>query len=588
MLLGKAFLAFAWAAAAVHAAPSPSYVDMDGGAGPSNANAAEGGLQRFEFVKELMGPGNELARSSAPYYAGQDSHQKITPETIAALKKHGITHVISANSEANNEEIKNALTEAGIAYTPLPVQDFKAATQDDFQRAWDAFVSNRGTGATLVWCGYGHGRTGTIISALQMFAEHERGQSHTWSLADYDRNHVETAGQRSALDTLQQRLQSEPSQPPALTESQTTGLLSGDFTGLNCPLVLGVVLLNTSPQTRRSLPGSPAALNSRQVTPTPMTPSSTQDCERARDILRRKNVPSVCRTIKNIQLGLALSDELWSGTWDRVGATLEGPAGKAILHLAEGPSRGFSTWAKVDMQASYGSDSIDIGGIDKITLNAAAVFTPPLRDSSNPKNDQWKVQDVQIRAECADPDFKAKDDKLVGLNAWYGHPGGWLGESAYKTKTVATFPIVPGDWAFSPPCAIIKDLTYQFKLSNVYYGGTWDELSFTIGESKDISLGESLDLGSTKDGTVNLKEVFGKDQIDIRSLKEVRITDKFGKNGAGDGWSFEGITFSATCAHMDKKMAMKKFQSVNKWVYHAESGPAWTGDIITSDWIEVV
>ncbi|KAM3508970.1 hypothetical protein MY10362_000855 [Beauveria mimosiformis] len=584
MLLGKAFLAFAWAAAAVHAAPSPSYVDMDGGAGPSNGNAAEGGLQRFEFVKEFMGSENELARSSAPYYAGQDSHQKITPETIAALKKHGITHIISANSEANNEEIKKALAEAGITYTPLPVEDFKAATQDDFQRAWDAFVSNHGTGATLVWCGYGHGRTGTIISALQMFAEHERGQLHTWSRSDYDRNHVERDGQRSALDALQQRLQSEPSNPPALTEYQTDGLLSGDFTGIDCSLALGFVLLNVTPKTRRSLPGSVATLNSRQVTPTPMTPSSsTQDCERARDILRRKNVPSVCRTIKNIQLGLALSNDYYSGT-----GTASALPSKARL---------------VDMKASYGSESIDIGGIDKITLNAAAVFSG-FRES-NPKNDQWKVQ------ECADPDFKAKDDKLVGLNAWYGHPGGWQGMEAYNTKTVATFPIVPGDWAFSPPCAIIKDLTYQFKLSNVYYGGTWDELSFTIGESKDISLGESPDLGYTKDGTIDLKEVFGKDQIDIRSLKEVRITDKFGKNGAGDGWSFEGmhspnlrslaartltrsrflflgITFSATCAHMDKKMAMKKFQSVSKWVYHAETGPAWTGDIITSDWIEVV
>ncbi|PMB64673.1 hypothetical protein BM221_009513 [Beauveria bassiana] len=576
MLLGKAFLAFAWAAAAVHAAPSPSYVDMDGG--PSNGNAAEGGLQRFEFVKEFMGSENELARSSAPYYAGQDSHQKMTPETIAALKKHGVTHIISANSEANNEEIKKALAEAGITYTPLPVEDFKAATQDDFQRAWDAFVSNRGTGATLVWCGYGHGRTGTIISALQMFAEHERGQLHTWSRSDYDRNHVETAGQRSALETLQQRLQSEPAQPPALTEYQTDGLLSGDFNGIDCSLALGFVLLNVTPKTRRSLPGSVATLNSRQVTPTPMTPSSsTQDCERARDILRRKNVPSVCRTIKNIQLGLALSNEYWSGTWDRIGATLEGPAGKAVLHLANGPSRGFSTWKKVNMKASFGSESIDIGGIDKITLNAAGVFSV-IRES-NPKNDQWKVQD---------PDFKAKDDKLVGLNAWYGHPGGWKAGIAYKTKPVATFPIVPGDWAFSPPCAMIKDLTYQFKLGNVYSGGTWDELSFTIGESKEIPLGVSPALGYTKDGTIDLKEVFGKDQIDIRSLKEVRILDQFGKDGAGDAWSFSGITFSATCAHMDKKMAMKKFQSVEKWVYHAESGPAWTGDIITSDWLEVV
>lgn len=91
-------------------------------------DAERGGLQEFPFVRDNMSPGDVLARSSSPYYGGNDSDQKITPETIEVFKKYDITHVISANHEANDEAIKKALEDAGIAYTPLPVEDFHAAT----------------------------------------------------------------------------------------------------------------------------------------------------------------------------------------------------------------------------------------------------------------------------------------------------------------------------------------------------------------------------------------------------------------------------------------------------------------------------
>lgn len=102
------------------------------------------------MVTEHMSPGDQLARSSCPCYQGKDSDQNITPETIAAFKKYNITHIISANSRANDETIKKTLKDAGITYTPLPVEDFHAATQDDFRQAWEAFTQHRGRGRTLV------------------------------------------------------------------------------------------------------------------------------------------------------------------------------------------------------------------------------------------------------------------------------------------------------------------------------------------------------------------------------------------------------------------------------------------------------
>ncbi|KAM3441002.1 hypothetical protein MY4824_001786 [Beauveria thailandica] len=599
MLLNKALLALAWATTAVHATPSDGYavvvgaddgyavvVGADDGyanmGGPCDADNEMGGLQRFEIITAHISPGDGLARCSAPYYSGSDSCQRITPETIAAFRRYNITHIISANSQAHNQEIKNALEAAGIAYTPLPVEDFQAATQDDFRRAWEAFTRHRRTGRTLVWCGYGHGRTGMIVTALQMYAQHETGHLGTWTHEDYVRNHVERASQEEALNTLQDHLRNEPLPQP--TDEERRALLAGNFAELNCVALLAALALKNSGSQRRSTMLVDAArLSRRQVTPA----TTTFDCERARDILRHEHVPLACKKIKNIELGVTFSNDYFSGSWDDIGATLEGPAGKATLHVATQPTRGDHYWLKVDMQASFKKDEIEIGGLDTISLNAAGIFNPPWRFGGNGQNDQWQIQDLQIRADCATPGFAAKDNKNVGLNAWYGHPGGWFREKL-ATKTVATFPIVPGDWAFSPPCSLIKELAYQFDLANWYWAGTFDALSFAIGEGKEIDLGENVDPDFHKAEKINLKDIFGKSEIDISDLKELKLFDNYG-GGNGDQWAFEGMTFSATCAKTSKKMAMKKYQSVNKWLEHkGESQAAWTGSIKASDWLEVV
>lgn len=223
--------------------------------------AIKGGLERFEFVKDHISPGDVLARSSSPYYKSKDSDQKITPETVEAFKALGITHVISSNHEANNPVIKQALADAGIAYTPLPVEDFKPATQEDFKKGWEAFVKHRGTGGTLVWCGYGWGRTGTMVSALQMYASHERGKLGTWTNSDYTRNHVETDDQKKVLNALQEQLRATPLAAP--TKAETTALMAGSFEGLNCVAILAG-LLSKEDTSERSRMRDIATLRRRQ------------------------------------------------------------------------------------------------------------------------------------------------------------------------------------------------------------------------------------------------------------------------------------------------------------------------------------
>ncbi|PMD57923.1 uncharacterized protein K444DRAFT_533259, partial [Hyaloscypha bicolor E] len=166
------------------------------------------GFYRFKWVKGHIPDTDRLARSSAPHYVDKDSDQNLTNESIKFLKDNKIEHVISLNSQANNEAIKKKLKDNNIAYTPLPVKDFTAPTSDDLKKGKEEYKKHRA--GTLVWCGYRHGRTGTMVSGLQIYAEKDKKSSTRMSHDDYRKNYVEqmhdgkSTGQYEVLAQLQQ------------------------------------------------------------------------------------------------------------------------------------------------------------------------------------------------------------------------------------------------------------------------------------------------------------------------------------------------------------------------------------------------
>ncbi|PFH62486.1 hypothetical protein XA68_13388 [Ophiocordyceps unilateralis] len=159
------------------------------------------GFLRFDRVTDKLRHTDELFRSSAPHYHGSESDQKLTNDSIKFLQEHNIVHVIAVNSLANNELIRKKLEENAIAYTALLVEDYEAPTFDDFGRAYRAFRAAT-QGATLVWCAYGHGRTGTTISALQIYRQYESLSPDELTEDDFRKNHVESQHQLDQLKRL--------------------------------------------------------------------------------------------------------------------------------------------------------------------------------------------------------------------------------------------------------------------------------------------------------------------------------------------------------------------------------------------------
>ncbi|KAK2609001.1 hypothetical protein QQS21_002481 [Conoideocrella luteorostrata] len=288
-----------------------------------------------------------------------------------------------------------------------------------------------------------------------------------------------------------------------------------------------------------------------------------------------------CKELKNLKLFFALSDDFFSGTNDELAAVLEGPAGKVRVEIGtEANKTGFSKTYDVDMKG-FGSDTIKTDGINKITLTAKGPWFTVLR------NDKWKVKDLSLHASCAEPDFKATDGKYISLNTWYQHPdSSWvIPFKGHSEQAVTELKVEAKDWAMEPICAEIKELTYRFKIESGINAGANDRLSFKLGDGKPVPLGENLDAGFEKSDKIDLKDIFGKDRIDVRNLTKVEILDEKGSKWIRDEWDFEGINFVATCANGKGKMKLSKFEGVKKTVGQDHSKDVvYTGNFVPTDW----
>ncbi|PHH63860.1 hypothetical protein CDD81_5417 [Ophiocordyceps australis] len=293
------------------------------------------------------------------------------------------------------------------------------------------------------------------------------------------------------------------------------------------------------------------------------------------------NKPPPCQKIKDLEFGLALSSDYWSGSFDRVGAALDGPAGKVNIPLADAPSLGFNTsWIRIDLKSAFGQDTIDIKGLSRINLTAQGIFA----NSWLPyKNDQFQVQDIKLRAKCVEDGFKVNDDRFVALNAWYGHSKNGFFLSPFNTETVASLDIAPGDWHMTPPCSKIKSLDYKFSLGNGWVAGTSDSISFALGVSKRIVIGNNFYRETTTPGSVNLREAFGSNHVDIRNVNKLEMFD-----AGSDKWQFQGIAFEAACAEGNGRMTMERYGKVDAWINPSGTQDSlWKGEIGIEDWQEV-
>ena len=124
---------------------------------------------RFQWVLDGV-----LARSGQPGYKGynKDEDHTIKPYELGFLRANRIVCVISANSRYMDTDGMQRLFGAGIEFHHLGIADYKAPTPAQLQAVAETVeecrTRRKNRGATLIYCGFGEGRTGTYVAAWAM------------------------------------------------------------------------------------------------------------------------------------------------------------------------------------------------------------------------------------------------------------------------------------------------------------------------------------------------------------------------------------------------------------------------------------
>jgi protein-tyrosine phosphatase len=138
---------------------------------------------------------NKLARSSAPYYSNDDKDQIITESVADYLASKLINLVVSLNHHRLCPDHVNKLIHRGILYHHIPVPDYHAPSKDELIDAATRMENK----ISLVWCGYGQGRTGTMVTAWEILTGRKD------KVTAIDLSSAEKDVQKVVLDSLPER-----------------------------------------------------------------------------------------------------------------------------------------------------------------------------------------------------------------------------------------------------------------------------------------------------------------------------------------------------------------------------------------------
>ncbi|WP_434704976.1 dual specificity protein phosphatase family protein [Pseudomonas sp. Z1-12] len=114
--------------------------------------------------------GTRVFRSSQPYYGGSDDTlQKFDSRAIALLKIYNIKGILSLNHKLLYANSKTALDNEHIDYHHLAVEDYYPPTTQQLLSGCKKIDEFLGKGNALVYCGFGQGRTGTMMTAYDIY-----------------------------------------------------------------------------------------------------------------------------------------------------------------------------------------------------------------------------------------------------------------------------------------------------------------------------------------------------------------------------------------------------------------------------------
>jgi protein-tyrosine phosphatase len=143
-----------------------------------------------------------LYRSAAPNYSSAigDQSQNLTEDDVRFLVDRGISNVISANHIELSVAERGRLEGHNINYLWIQTEDFQSPNADQLTDAARSIQEYSEGGGSLVYCGAGYGRTGTVVAAWEILS----GRRPRDEVLNDPESTVETEGQREVLAGLEE------------------------------------------------------------------------------------------------------------------------------------------------------------------------------------------------------------------------------------------------------------------------------------------------------------------------------------------------------------------------------------------------
>jgi len=114
--------------------------------------------------------GTKVFRSSQPYYNDtEDTVQKFDSPAVALLKTYNIKGIVSLNHNLIYDSSAAVLSAENITYHNLAIVDFSTPTVKELLYGCQAIDNILSRGNALVYCGFGQGRTGTMMTAYAIY-----------------------------------------------------------------------------------------------------------------------------------------------------------------------------------------------------------------------------------------------------------------------------------------------------------------------------------------------------------------------------------------------------------------------------------
>ncbi|QRV78770.1 hypothetical protein RhiJN_06785 [Ceratobasidium sp. AG-Ba] len=155
-------------------------------------------------VTDYMGSSrHQLFRSAGPHYSlpPGDEIQNIDDDCATVLRSYSIKVIISLNAQPYDQRSLDRLRELDIDYHHYPLMDYAAPDLGQLQEIFDNFEETPENSVALIHCGDGMGRTGTAVSAIQLYLTGGNTDRSVW-----EDNAVERETQFQVLAHLRRAL----------------------------------------------------------------------------------------------------------------------------------------------------------------------------------------------------------------------------------------------------------------------------------------------------------------------------------------------------------------------------------------------